>query len=310
MNAKQRVVVVMGGISSERDVSLVSGAAIAKALSAEGYDVTSFDLGTDIAALIAALTPPPDAVFNALHGRFGEDGTIQGLLELLGIPYTHSGVLASAIAMDKPMTKRLVETVGVRTPKGRVITRADLRRGHPLPPPYIIKPVAEGSTVGVHIVRPGENLPPIDASWTFGETMLAEDYIQGRELTAGVMGDRALAVTEIQFQGGIFDFTAKYTAGHAQHVLPAAIPQPVYDEAMRVALLAHQTIGCRGISRSDFRYDETKPGTTGLYFLEINNQPGFTPISLVPEQAQRAGISFGALVRWLVENATCERGRP
>jgi D-alanine-D-alanine ligase len=306
MSRKKRVVVIIGGTSSEREVSLVSGAAVTKALVEAGFDATSFDLGTDIGALIAALTPKPDAVFNALHGRFGEDGTLQGLLELLAIPYTHSGVLASALAMDKPMTKRLVETVGVRTPKGRVVTRDELRRGHPIPAPYVVKPVAEGSTVGVHIVRPGDNLPPLDAS--VGETMLVEEYIKGRELTVGVMGDRALGVTEIQFQGGIFDYTAKYTAGHAQHILPAQIPQPVYDEAMRLGLLAHQTIGCRGISRSDFRYDDTKPGTTGLYFLEINNQPGFTPISLVPEQAARVGVSFGALVTWLVENATCERG--
>ncbi len=307
MSARKRVVVVMGGISSERDVSLVSGAAITKALRESGFEAVSFDLGTDIAALLAALTPPPDAVFNALHGRFGEDGTLQGLLELLGIPYTHSGVLASAVAMDKPMTKRIVETVGVRTPKGRVITRAELVKGHPLPAPYVIKPVAEGSTVGVHIVRPGENLPALDGGWAFGETMLVEEYIKGRELTVGIMGDRALGVTEIRFQGGIFDFTAKYTVGHAQHVLPAEIPTEVAAEAMRAALLAHQTLGCRGISRSDFRYDDTLPGATGLYFLELNSQPGFTPISLVPEQAQRAGISFNELVTWLVEQATCER---
>ncbi len=307
MTRSKRVVVIMGGISSEREVSLVSGAAITKALRESGFDAVPFDLGPDIAALIAALTPPPDAVFNALHGRFGEDGTLQGLLELLGIPYTHSGVLASAIAMDKPMTKRLVETVGIRTPKGRVVTRAELGRGHPLPAPYIIKPVAEGSTVGVHIVRQGENLPALDAGWSFGETVLVEEYIKGRELTVGIMGDRALAVTEIRFHGGIFDFTAKYTAGHAQHILPAEIPADVYTAAMDAALLAHRTLGCRGISRSDFRYDDTLPGSSGLYFLELNNQPGFTPVSLVPEQAQRAGISFGELVTWLVDNATCER---
>ena len=307
MNARRRVVVIMGGISSERDVSLVSGAAVTRALQERGFDAVPFDLGADIAALIAALTPPPDAVFNALHGRFGEDGTLQGLLELLAIPYTHSGVLASAVAMDKPMTKRLVETVGVRTPKGRVVSRAELGRGHPMPAPYVIKPVAEGSTVGVHIVRPGENLPPMEGEWAFGESMLVEEYIKGRELTVGIMGDRALGVTEIRFQGGIFDFTAKYTAGHAQHILPAEIPAEVAGEAMRAALLAHQTLGCRGISRSDFRYDDTMPGTTGLYFLELNSQPGFTPISLVPEQAQRAGISFGELVTWLVDHATCER---
>jgi len=306
MSKAKRVIVIMGGISSERPVSLVSGAAITKALRESGFDATSFDLGHDVAALIAALTPPPDAVFNALHGRFGEDGTLQGLLEMLGIPYTHSGVLASAMAMDKPMTKRLVETVGIRTPKGRVVARAELGRGDPMPAPYVIKPVAEGSTVGVHIVRPGENMPPLDAERSLGESVLVEEYIKGRELTVGIMGDRALAVTEIRFQGGIFDFTAKYTAGHAQHVLPAEIPADVYDAAMQAALLAHRTLGCRGISRSDFRYDDSKPGTTGLYFLELNNQPGFTPVSLVPEQAQRAGISFGELVTWLVDNATCE----
>jgi D-alanine-D-alanine ligase len=307
MSKSRRVVVIMGGISSERDVSLVSGAAVTKALRDAGFDAVSFDLGHDIAALIQALTPPPDAVFNALHGRFGEDGTVQGLLELLGIPYTHSGVLASAVAMDKPMTKRLVETVGIRTPKGRVVARAELGRGEPMPAPYVIKPVAEGSTVGVHIVRPGENMPPLDGERTLGESVLVEEYIKGRELTVGIMGDRALGVTEIRFQGGIFDYTAKYTAGHAQHILPAKIPAEVSDAAMRAALLAHQTLGCRGISRSDFRYDDTRPGTTGLYFLELNNQPGFTPVSLVPEQAQRAGISFGELVTWLVDNATCER---
>jgi len=176
-----------------------------------------------------------------------------------------------------------------------------------MPAPYVIKPVAEGSTVGVHIVRPGENMPPLDAERSLGESVLVEEYIKGRELTVGIMGDRALGVTEIQFQGGIFDYTAKYTAGHAQHVLPAKIPTEVYDAAMNAALLAHRTLGCRGISRSDFRYDDTLPGTTGLYFLELNNQPGFTPVSLVPEQAQRAGISFGELVTWLVDNATCER---
>ena len=307
MSKSRRVVVIMGGISSERDVSLVSGAAVTQALGEAGFDATSFDLGHDIAALIKALTPPPDAVFNALHGRFGEDGTVQGLLELLGIPYTHSGVLASAMAMDKPTTKRLVETVGIRTPKGRVVARAELGRGDPMPAPYVIKPVAEGSTVGVHIVRPGENLPPLDGERTLGESVLVEEYIKGRELTVGIMGDRALGVTEIRFQGGIFDYTAKYTAGHAQHILPAEIPAEVSEAAMRAALLAHRTLGCRGISRSDFRYDDTQPGTTGLYFLELNNQPGFTPVSLVPEQAQRAGISFGELVTWLVDNATCER---
>jgi D-alanine-D-alanine ligase len=302
----RRVLVLMGGISSEREVSLVSGTAVTKALREAGYNATSFDLSTDIAALVAALTPAPDAVFNALHGRFGEDGTVQGLLELMGIPYTHSGVMASAVAMDKAMTKRIVEGVGVRTPKGRIVSKAELGKGHPLPAPYVVKPNAEGSTVGVHIIRKGENLPPL-SDWSFGETMLVEEFIAGRELTVGVMGDKALAVTEIKFASDIFDFTSKYTPGHAEHVIPADVPKPIYDEAMRMALLAHQTLGCRGISRSDFRYDESRAAGDQLFFLEINNQPGFTPISLVPEQAQRAGVSFTDLVTWLVENATCER---
>lgn len=304
---KKRVLVLMGGLSSEREVSLMSGAAVAKGLAESGYAVTTFDLGTDVAALVKALTPAPDAVFNALHGRYGEDGTVQGLFELMGIPYTHSGVLASAIAMDKPMTNRLVATAGVPIPKGRVVSMAELKRGHPMSAPYIVKPVAEGSTVGVHIVHQGDNAPAIDSDWHYGETMLVEEFIPGHELTVGVMGDRALAVTEIRFGAELFDYTAKYTAGHAQHILPAPVPTTIYDEAMRLALVAHQTLGCRGVSRSDFRYDDTKPGLSGLYFLEINNQPGFTAISLVPEQAQHVGVSFGALVSWLVENATCER---
>jgi D-alanine-D-alanine ligase len=303
----KRVVVLMGGTSSERAVSLVSGTAVVKALNEAGFRAASYDVTHDVPALVAALTPKPDVVFNALHGPGGEDGTMQGLLELMGIPYTHSGVLASAAAMDKPTAKRIVETAGIRTPKGRVVSRREARSGHPLPAPYIVKPVAEGSTVGVHIVRQGENLPALDAGWSFGETVLVEEFIAGHELTVGVMGDRALAVTEIRFSGTLFDYTSKYTPGHAQHIIPAPVPQPVYDEAMRWALLAHQTLGCRGISRSDFRYDDKRPGTSGLYFLELNSQPGFTPISLVPEQAQRAGISFAELVTWLVDTATCGR---
>ncbi len=302
----RRVLVLMGGISSEREVSLVSGTAVTRALREAGYQATSFDLGNDISALVAALTPAPDAVFNALHGRYGEDGTVQGLLELMGIPYTHSGVMASAVAMDKAMTKRVMETVGVRTPKGRMVSKDEITRGHPMAAPYVVKPNAEGSTVGVHIVRKGENLPPL-GDWSFGDQVLVEEYIAGRELTVGIMGDKALAVTEIKFASDIFDFTSKYTPGHAEHVIPADVPKAIADEAMRMALVAHQTLGCRGISRSDFRYDESRAANDQLFFLEINSQPGFTPISLVPEQAQRAGVSFTDLVTWLVENATCER---
>lgn len=300
----KKVVVLMGGVSSEREVSLVSGTAIAKALTAAGYDVRTVEVTADVAALIRALEPRPDVVFNALHGRFGEDGCVQGLLELLKIPYTHSGVRASAVAMDKPTTKRVLAAVGVPSPKGKVVSRDELK-GDPMARPYIVKPVAEGSTMGVTIMREGRNDPLPASTWQFGEYVLVEEYIAGHELTVGVMGERALDVTEIQFTTGLFDYTAKYTAGHAKHVLPAPIPKPVYDEAKRLALLAHQTLGCSGISRSDFRYDDSKPGTQGLYFLETNTQPGFTPISLLPEQAERAGISFGALCEWLVKEARC-----
>lgn len=304
---KKHVAVLMGGWSAEREVSLVSGAGVAKALEEEGYRVTAVDVQRDLAGLMQALTSPrPDVVFNALHGRGGEDGTIQGILEFLGLPYTHSGVQASAIAMDKAMTKRVLETAGVRSPKGLVLTRGEITGGaHPMPAPYIVKPVDEGSTVGVTLVREGQNSPVGDA-WTFGERALVEEFIRGRELTVGVMGDRALAVTEIVFEAQVYDYTAKYSAGHAVHTIPAAIPDAVANEAKRLAVVAHQTLGCRGVSRSDFRWDDSRPGTDGLYFLEINNQPGMTPLSLVPEQAAHVGISYGALVGWLVENASCQ----
>ncbi|WP_298372940.1 D-alanine--D-alanine ligase [Azospirillum sp.] len=303
----KHVAVLMGGWSAEREVSLVSGAGVAKALEEEGYRVTAVDVQRDLAGLMQALTSPrPDVVFNALHGRGGEDGTIQGILEFLGLPYTHSGVQASAIAMDKAMTKRVLETAGVRSPKGLVLTRGEITGGaHPMPAPYIVKPVDEGSTVGVTLVREGQNSPVGDA-WTFGERALVEEFIRGRELTVGVMGDRALAVTEIVFEAQVYDYTAKYSAGHAVHTIPAAIPDAVAEEAKRLAVVAHQTLGCRGVSRSDFRWDDSRPGTDGLYFLEINNQPGMTPLSLVPEQAAHVGISYGALVGWLVENASCQ----
>ncbi|PWC54279.1 D-alanine--D-alanine ligase [Azospirillum sp. TSO22-1] len=311
---KKHVAVLMGGWSAEREVSLVSGAGVAKALEEEGYSVTAVDVQRDLMGLVAALgTPRPDVVFNALHGRGGEDGTIQGVLEFLGLPYTHSGVRASAIAMDKVMTKRVLDSVGVRSPKGLVLTKGELTGGsHPMPAPYIVKPVDEGSTVGVTLVREGQNSPVGDA-WTFGERALVEEFIPGRELTVAVMGaggkdTRALTVTEIVFEAQLYDYTAKYSAGHAVHTLPAAIPDAVAEEARRVAVLAHETLGCRGVSRSDFRWDDSKPGTEGLYFLEINNQPGMTPLSLVPEQAAHVGISYGALVSWLVENAACQHG--
>lgn len=309
---KKHVAVLMGGWSAEREVSLVSGAGVARALEEEGYTVTAVDVQRDLTGLVQALSNPrPDVVFNALHGRGGEDGTIQGVLEFLGIPYTHSGVRAAAVAMDKVMTKQVLAAVGVRSPRGVVLTRGELTGGaHPMPAPYIVKPVDEGSTVGVTLVREGQNSPVGDA-WTFGERALVEEFIPGRELTVGVMGGldgecRALTVTEIRFDAQVYDYTAKYSAGHAVHTVPANIPYEIAEEAKRLAILAHKTLGCRGVSRSDFRWNDSKNGTDGLYFLEINNQPGMTPLSLVPEQAAAVGISYGALVAWMVENAACQ----
>ena len=245
-------------------------------------------------------------MFNALHGRFGEDGTIQGVLDILGLPYTHSGVLASALAMDKPAAKRLLDGVGIRSPKGMVATPRTGAAGDPMPAPYVVKPINEGSSVGVQIVRAGDNRHPSYAeSWSHGETVLVEQYIPGRELTVAVMGDRALAVTEIRPHPASTT-TRPNTPMAAPHILvPAPAPQEILDEAMRMALLAHNALGCSGVSRSDFRWDDTIPDKTGVYFLEINTQPGMTPMSLVPEQAAHLGISFGDLVVWMVENAVC-----
>jgi D-alanine-D-alanine ligase len=299
----RRVAVLHGGWSAERAVSLVSGRAVAAALAEGGHDVALIDVSRDLRALVRALDPAPEVVFNALHGHGGEDGTIQGVLEMLGLAYTHSGVLASAVAMDKPMAKKLMAAAGARVATGLVASPEDVAARHLMEPPYVVKPAAEGSSVGVRIVRADDNMPPIDvAGWSFGD-VLVERYVPGRELTVGVMGDRALTVTEIVHSHGFFDYEAKYTAGHAAHVLPAEVPPAVVEEALRVALLAHRTLGCRGISRTDFRWDDSCPGAEGLIFLEINTQPGFTPISLVPEQAAAAGISFAALCDWLVEEA-------
>ncbi|CAK0770074.1 D-alanine--D-alanine ligase [Azospirillaceae bacterium] len=301
----RHVAVLMGGWSAERAVSLASGAEVAKALAECGHRVTMIDVRRDLSSLLAALTPKPDVVFNALHGRGGEDGCVQAVLEFLGVPYSHSGVLASAVAMDKPMTKQVLAAVGVPSPRGVVLRREEVGTCHPLPPPYIVKPVDEGSTVGVTLVEVGDS-PFLNADqWTFGERVMVEAFIPGRELTVGVMDDRALAVTEIRFSGGLFDFTAKYTAGHAHHVIPAPLPVEVYSEAQRLAVLAHRTLGCRGVSRSDFRYDDSRPGVEGLFFLEINTQPGMTPLSLVPEQAAHVGVSYHELVNWIVEHAVC-----
>ncbi|HSO43199.1 MAG TPA: D-alanine--D-alanine ligase [Rhodospirillales bacterium] len=298
----KRVLVLMGGWSAEREVSLVSGAAVTASLQAGGYDATAFDVTRDLGALFAALTPAPDVVFNALHGRYGEDGCIQGLLDILGIPYTHSGVLASALAMDKPTAKRLFADAGIPVAEHVICDREALVRGEVMAPPFVIKPFNEGSSVGVKIVRAGDDLARwASEGWPYGSRVMVERFIAGRELTVAVMGERALAVTEITTDRGFYDYDAKYAAGGSRHVVPAQLDPVVYAEAQRLAVLAHQTLGCRGVSRADFRFDGER-----LYALEVNTQPGMTPTSLVPEQAAACGMSFESLVAWMVENATCD----
>ncbi len=304
----KRVLVLLGGPSVEREISLVTGAEVAKGLRARGHEVRSFDLHHDLRSFLAALDPPPDVVFNALHGRWGEDGTVQGVLELMRIPYTHSGVLASALAMDKPMAKRLFAAAGIPCPEGVEVTRAALTAGDIMPRPYVVKPANEGSSVGVRIVNTGDNVSSAEAAaWANRERLLVERFIPGRELTVAVMGDRPLAVTELRPKVGFYDYEAKYTAGRTEHLVPAPLPDPIYREAMRLALLAHETLGCRGVTRADLRYDDTRKGDPGrLYLLELNTQPGLTPLSLVPEQAAHVGIPFPDLVHWMVENARCD----
>ncbi len=298
----KNVAILMGGWSAEREVSLVSGAAVSNSLKQAGFQVTSIDVQRDMGSLLTRLYPKPDVVFNALHGRFGEDGCVQGFLDILNIPYTHSGLLASALAMDKPMSKRLFENVGIPVAEHLIVSRADVLSGDVMERPYVIKPTNEGSSVGVHIVAKGDNKTPFaDGTWPYGEEVMVETFISGRELTVSVMGDRPLAVTEITTDHGFYDYSAKYDEGGSLHVLPAKVDKAVSDEAMRLAVLAHETLGCRGVSRADFRYD----GDT-LYILEVNTQPGMTPTSLVPEQASHVGISFEELVTWMVENAECD----
>lgn len=314
-NTRKHVAVLLGGWSAEREVSLVSGAAVCKALEELGHKVTAIDVQRDLTGLMQALTMQvdgrPDIVFNALHGRGGEDGCVQGILEYLGIPYTHSGVLASSVAMDKPMTKRVVSTAGVRCAEGYVVTREDiLAHGYPLQPPFVLKPTNEGSSVGVKIVHAGDNLGIVhEDSWIYGESVLVERFIPGRELTVGLMGGkgkvRAIAVTELRTSHDFYDYTAKYTGGITEHILPAPLPADIEKAALRMAESAYIVLGCQGVARVDLRYDDTKPGIEGLYFLEINTQPGFTPLSLVPEQAAHIGLSFAELVQWILEHPTC-----
>lgn len=303
----KRVAVLYGGISAEREVSLSSGHEVITALRDAGYDVTPILVGDDLAAVIAALDPRPEAVFNALHGRFGEDGAIQGVLDWLGIPYTHSGVRASAVAMDKQAAKAVFAAAGLPIARGQAIDVAALEHHDPLPLPYVIKPVNEGSSVGVEVVRAGDNRrAEIARGWRFGPTAMVEEFIPGRELTVAVLGDRALAVTEIHAQAGAFyDYESKYGDGGSVHQVPAAVHPETYARAMEVALAAHRALGCCGATRADLRYDDTAGEPGRLVLLEVNTQPGLTPTSLLPEQAAHMGIPFPALLSWMVEQAAC-----
>lgn len=305
----KHVAVLMGGWSAEREVSLRSGKACADALERVGaYRVSRIDVTRDIAAVLKELKP--DCALNLLHGRPGEDGTLQGLLEVMAIPYTHSGVMASAVAMQKQVTKTVLRAAGVPVPGGGVYSRQEAGKAHVLPPPYVIKPPAEGSSVGVFIVREDHAHPPQEltrADWAFGETVLVEPYIPGKELTCAVMGDRALGVIEIVAATKFYDYEAKYAPGGSRHLLPAPVSAEIYEECRRLALAAHNALGCRGVTRTDFRYDDSKAGTQGLAVLEVNTQPGMTETSLVPEMAAHAGLSFEELVRWMVEDAALDR---
>ena len=307
MMAKKHVAVLMGGFSSERPISLSSGAACAEAIENLGYKVTKVDVGRDVASRLAELKP--DIAFNALHGIFGEDGRIQGILEFLQIPYTHSGVLASALAMDKGRAKIIAAANGVTVAPSRVMNRFEIGKNHPIEPPYVIKPVYEGSSFGVVIVKAGQNTPPSEitgSSWHYGDDVIVEKYVAGRELTCAVLGGEALEVCEIvpdkEFQ--FYDFQSKYKPGGSKHVCPAPLSPNIYQNVQRMSVAAHQALGCRGVSRSDFRFDEEKGE---LVWLEINTQPGMTPTSLVPDMAKVAGRSFGDLVEWMLEDASCMR---
>jgi D-alanine-D-alanine ligase len=302
----KHVAVLMGGWSAEREVSLRSGKACADALTRRGYQVTPIDVTPEVAAALTAVRP--DIALNVLHGRPGEDGTLQGLLEILGIPYSHSGVLASALAMQKDTAKVLFRAAGVPVAEDRVLSRFEAAKAHAMPPPYVVKPVAEGSSVGVYIVTEAHPHPPQELyrdDWPFGDLVMVERYIPGKELTCAVLGNRALDVIEIVPATRFYDYEAKYAAGGSKHLLPAPILPNVYQEVRRLSLAAHSALGCRGVSRADFRYDDL--GTGNLICLEVNTQPGMTETSLVPELAAYAGITFDELVQWMVEDASTNR---
>jgi D-alanine-D-alanine ligase len=299
------IVVLMGGWSAEREVSLSSGREIADALESVGHKVTRIDMDRNVAQVIAGVRP--DVVFNALHGSPGEDGTVQGMLDLMQIPYTHSGIATSVIAIDKELTKLLLVPHGIRMPEGRIVESASVHDADPLPRPYVLKPVNEGSSVGVAIVTEGGNYgnpigPEVEGPWLHFERLLAEPFIRGRELTVAVLGGKALAVTELRPKSGFYDYDAKYTDGLTDHICPAEIPSDIAAAALDMALHAHDILGCKGASRSDFRWDDER-GLAGLYLLEVNTQPGMTPLSLVPEQAKYCGISYAELCDRIVKDA-------
>ena len=304
----QHVAVLMGGWSAERDVSLRSGKACADSLERQGFRVSRIDIGRDVATVLAGLKP--DVALNMLHGRPGEDGTVQGVLEILGIPYSHSGVLASSLAMQKDVSKVLFRAAGVPVAEGIVTTRLEAAKAHLLPPPYVIKPVAEGSSVGVFIVTEAHAHPPQELyrdDWAFGDRVIVERYIAGKEITCAMVKDQPTGVIEIVPAVRFYDYEAKYAPGGSKHLLPADLLPKVYQEVRRLTVAAHRALGCRGVSRADFRYDDRMEGTGGLVCLEVNTQPGMTETSLVPELAAHAGITFDELVKWMVDDASLNR---
>lgn len=308
MSEQRHVAVLMGGWSAERSVSLVTGQGCAKALREEGFKVSEVDVGRDLADVLVKLKP--DVCFNALHGQWGEDGCVQGLLEVLGIAYTHSGVLASAVAMHKERAKAVFRAAGLPVVKDVVISRFDVGKQNSIERPFVIKPVNQGSSVGVFIIRQGDNRPPEELTsreWNLGDEVMVEEFVPGRELTVAVMDGKALAVTDIIARTTFYDFESKYAAGGSEHVIPARIHKTAYEQAMDIAARAHSALGCRGVSRTDLRYDDTKGEPGRMIILETNTQPGMTPTSLVPEQAAYNGVSYGALCRWMIEDASCGR---
>ena len=305
----KHVAVLMGGWSAERPVSLNSGRGCADALETRGYRVSQIDVTRDIAEVLAKLRP--DVAFNALHGRVGEDGTIQGVLEILRIPYTHSGVLASALAAQKDLAKTVMSAAGIPVAHGVTVDRRDAAQRHVLPPPYVLKPVAEGSSLGVIIVKQDRTHPPQEVGredWPYGDRLLAERFVAGKELTCAVIGDRATDIIEIEpVSESFYGYDAKYSKGGSRHIIPAKIKPKIYHEVQDLSLRAHRALGCRGVSRSDFRFDNSNGEDGELACLEVNTQPGMTETSLVPDMAAHAGLTFGELVEWMVEDASCDR---